>query len=144
VHDACDRRLIGKYRARGYDTLAVAMSYDPPAYANFVETRYRSRSRSTAPCQARSFGDVKLTPTGADQQGIIASAMSVSLTSRHCTRTREAVAKPERDALAGRAARVGPAPSDQNGSADNEAGGDPNRKWALTTDSNPVDASGVR
>ena len=29
-----------KYQARGYDTLAVAMSYDPPSYVvNFTETR---------------------------------------------------------------------------------------------------------
>ncbi len=29
-----------KYKARGYDTLAVAMSYDPPAYVvNYAETR---------------------------------------------------------------------------------------------------------
>src|SRR5437868_2027714 len=29
-----------KYQARGYDTLAVAMSYDPPSYVvNFAETR---------------------------------------------------------------------------------------------------------
>src|SRR5580765_4778110 len=29
-----------KYKARGYETLAVAMSYDPPAYViNFAETR---------------------------------------------------------------------------------------------------------
>ena len=55
-----------KYRARGYDTLAVAMSYDPPAYvANFVETRklpFPVAIDSTG-AVARSFGDVKLTPT---------------------------------------------------------------------------------
>src|SRR5207253_1463472 len=29
-----------KYRARGYETVAVAMSYDPPAYViNFAQTR---------------------------------------------------------------------------------------------------------
>ncbi|PZQ71087.1 MAG: redoxin, partial [Variovorax paradoxus] len=29
-----------KYKAKGYDTLAVAMSYDPPSYViNYAETR---------------------------------------------------------------------------------------------------------
>jgi peroxiredoxin len=65
-----------KYKARGYQTLAVAMSYDPPAYVmNFAETR-------KLPFQvamdhdgtiARSFGDVQLTPTSVliDKQGRI-------------------------------------------------------------------------
>ncbi|MBP6778125.1 MAG: TlpA family protein disulfide reductase, partial [Piscinibacter sp.] len=55
-----------RYRARGYDTLAVAMSYDPPAYvANFVETRklpFPVAIDNTGAI-ARSFGDVQLTPT---------------------------------------------------------------------------------
>lgn len=55
-----------KYQAQGYETLAVAMSYDTPEY---VENFARSRQ---LPFQvaidrsgqlARSFGDVQLTPT---------------------------------------------------------------------------------
>jgi peroxiredoxin len=55
-----------KYKDRGYDTLAVAMSYDPPSYVvNFTETR-------KLPCKvaidntgavAKAWGDVQLTPT---------------------------------------------------------------------------------
>lgn len=55
-----------KYRERGYDTLAVAMSYDPPAFvASFVETRklpFPVAIDNTG-AVAKSFGDVKLTPT---------------------------------------------------------------------------------
>jgi len=55
-----------KYKARGYDTLAVAMSYDPPAYViNFAETRKLpfSVAIDNTGQIARSFGDVRLTPT---------------------------------------------------------------------------------
>ena len=55
-----------KYNAHGYDTVAVAMAYDRPAYvANFASSRQ-------LPFQvvldasgeiARRFGDVQLTPT---------------------------------------------------------------------------------
>ncbi len=55
-----------KYRGRGYQTVAVAMSYDPPAYvANFAESRklpFAVAIDNTGEI-ARSFGDVKLTPT---------------------------------------------------------------------------------
>lgn len=55
-----------KYRRRGYQTLAVAMSYDPPAYvANFAESRQLPFSvviDNTGDI-ARGFGDVRLTPT---------------------------------------------------------------------------------
>ncbi len=55
-----------KYKARGYQTLAVAMSYDPPAYvANFAETRklpFGVAIDNTGEI-ARSFGQVQLTPT---------------------------------------------------------------------------------
>ena len=55
-----------KYKSRGFDTLAVAMSYDPPAYVvNFVETRklpFPVAIDNTG-AVARSFGDVRLTPT---------------------------------------------------------------------------------
>ena len=55
-----------KYQARGYDTLAVAMSYDPPSYVvNFTETRklpFKVAIDNTG-AVARAWGDVKLTPT---------------------------------------------------------------------------------
>jgi peroxiredoxin len=55
-----------KYRGSGYQTLAVAMSYDPPAYvANFAESRklpFGVVIDNTGEI-ARSFGDVQLTPT---------------------------------------------------------------------------------
>ena len=55
-----------KYRGRGYQTVAVAMSYDPPAYvANFAESRklpFAVAIDNTGEI-ARSFGDVRLTPT---------------------------------------------------------------------------------
>jgi len=54
------------YRAAGYDTLAVAMSYDPPAYVvDFAETRrlpFGIAIDNTGDI-ARSFGNVQLTPT---------------------------------------------------------------------------------
>jgi len=55
-----------KFKSRGYDTLAVAMSYDPPAYVmNYAETRklpFGVAIDNTGSI-AKSFGDVKLTPT---------------------------------------------------------------------------------
>ena len=55
-----------KYQARGYDTLAVAMSYDPPSYVvNFAETRklpFQVAIDNTG-AVAQAWGDVKLTPT---------------------------------------------------------------------------------
>jgi peroxiredoxin len=55
-----------KYKGRGYDTLAVAMSYDPPAYVvNFAETRklpFKVAIDNTG-ANAKAWGDVKLTPT---------------------------------------------------------------------------------
>ena len=55
-----------KFRSRGYQTVAVAMSYDPPAYvANFAESRklpFAVAIDNTGEI-ARSFGDVQLTPT---------------------------------------------------------------------------------
>lgn len=55
-----------KFKARGLDTLAVAMSYDPPAYvANFAQSRqlpFGVAIDNTGDI-ARSFGDVRLTPT---------------------------------------------------------------------------------
>ncbi|MDP1532782.1 MAG: TlpA disulfide reductase family protein [Rubrivivax sp.] len=55
-----------KYKARGYETLAVAMSYDPPAYvANFAESRQLPFGVviDNTGAIARGFGDVKITPT---------------------------------------------------------------------------------
>lgn len=55
-----------KYKARGYDTLAVAMSYNPPAYViNFAETRklpFGVAIDNTGEI-AKQFGPVQLTPT---------------------------------------------------------------------------------
>ena len=55
-----------KYQARGYDTLAVAMHYDPPSYVvNFAETRklpFKVAIDNTG-AVAQAWGDVKLTPT---------------------------------------------------------------------------------
>jgi peroxiredoxin len=55
-----------KYKGRGYDTLAVAMSYDPPSYVvNYTQTRklpFKVAIDNTG-AVARSWGDVQLTPT---------------------------------------------------------------------------------
>ena len=55
-----------KYRARGYDTLAVAMQYDPPSYVvNYTETRklpFKVAIDNTG-AVARAWGDVQVTPT---------------------------------------------------------------------------------
>ena len=55
-----------KYKSRGYDTLAVAMSYDPPAYVvNYTETRklpFQVAIDNTG-AVAKAWGDVALTPT---------------------------------------------------------------------------------
>ncbi len=55
-----------KYQDRGFQTLAVAMSYDPPAYVvNFTETRklpFQVAIDNTGDV-AKAWGDVRLTPT---------------------------------------------------------------------------------
>ena len=55
-----------KFKTRGYQTMAVAMSYDPPAYvANFAETRklpFGVAIDNTGEI-ANKFGEVRLTPT---------------------------------------------------------------------------------
>lgn len=55
-----------KYKTKGYDHLAVAMSYDPPSYVvNFAETRklpFPVAIDNTG-AVAQAWGDVKLTPT---------------------------------------------------------------------------------
>jgi peroxiredoxin len=55
-----------KFKQRGYETLAVAMSYDPPAYViNFAETRKLpfGVAIDNTGAIAKSFGEVQLTPT---------------------------------------------------------------------------------
>ncbi len=55
-----------KFASRGYSTLAVAMSYDPPAYvAKFAETRKLPFGVviDNTGLIANSFGEVRLTPT---------------------------------------------------------------------------------
>ncbi len=55
-----------KYKGRGFDTLGVAMSYDPPAFvANYAESRklpFGVAIDNTGEI-ARQFGKVQLTPT---------------------------------------------------------------------------------
>ena len=55
-----------KFKSRGFDTLAVAMSYDPPAFvSNFAESRklpFGVAIDNTGEI-ARQFGRVQLTPT---------------------------------------------------------------------------------
>jgi peroxiredoxin len=55
-----------KFKSQGYETLAVAMSYDPPSYVvNFAQTRqlpFKVAIDNTGSV-ARDWGDVKLTPT---------------------------------------------------------------------------------
>ncbi len=55
-----------KFKARGFETVAVAMSYDPPSYVvNFAQTRqlpFKVAIDNTG-AVARAWGDVKITPT---------------------------------------------------------------------------------
>jgi thiol-disulfide isomerase/thioredoxin len=55
-----------KYRAQGYDTVAVAMSYDPPSYVvNYSETRklpFKVAIDNTG-AVAKAWSDVQRTPT---------------------------------------------------------------------------------
>lgn len=65
-----------KFKDRGFETLAVAMSYDPPAYVSkFAQTRqlpFNVAIDNTGQI-AQRFGDIQLTPTTflLDQQGRI-------------------------------------------------------------------------
>jgi thiol-disulfide isomerase/thioredoxin len=55
-----------KYRAKGYDHVAVAMAYDPPSYVvNYAQTRKLpfSVAIDNTGAVAQAWGDVKLTPT---------------------------------------------------------------------------------
>ena len=65
-----------KYKDQGFDTVAVAMDYDPPAWVlNFAQSRqlpFKVALDNTGEV-ARQWGDVKLTPTTylVDKQGQI-------------------------------------------------------------------------
>ncbi len=65
-----------KYQGQGFDTVAVAMEYDPPAWVlNFAKSRqlpFKVALDNTGEI-ARQWGDVKLTPTTylVDKQGQI-------------------------------------------------------------------------
>ena len=55
-----------RFQARGYETLAVAMSYDPPAYvSNFAQRRELPFwvAIDNTGVIAKAFGDIRLTPT---------------------------------------------------------------------------------
>jgi peroxiredoxin len=55
-----------RFKARGFETLAVAMSYDPPAYvANFAQTRQLPFGVviDNTGAIARAFNDTQITPT---------------------------------------------------------------------------------
>lgn len=62
-------RLIStydKYQSQGFDTIAVAMRYDPPSYVvNFAQTRKLpfSVAIDNTGAVAKAWGDVQLTPT---------------------------------------------------------------------------------
>ncbi len=66
----------GHYQSQGFETVAVAMSYDPPSYVvNFAQTRklpFKVAIDNTG-AVAKAWGDVKLTPTTylVDKQGAI-------------------------------------------------------------------------
>src|SRR3954464_5983373 len=55
-----------RYHAEGFDTVAVAMSYDPPSYVvNYAQTRklpFKVAIDNTG-MVAKAWGDVELTPT---------------------------------------------------------------------------------
>jgi peroxiredoxin len=65
-----------KYHTKGYEVVAVAMSYDPPSYVvNYAETRklpFHVAIDNTGTI-AKDWGDVRLTPTTylVDKQGYI-------------------------------------------------------------------------
>jgi peroxiredoxin len=67
----------GRFQQRGFDTLAVAMSHDPPAHvANFAESRRLPFGVviDNTGAIARAWGDIKVTPTTfvVDRRGAIA------------------------------------------------------------------------
>ena len=59
-------QTYNKYKEQGLEYVAVAMSYDPPNYVlNYAQTRKLpfKVALDTQGDLAKSFGDVKLTPT---------------------------------------------------------------------------------
>jgi peroxiredoxin len=55
-----------KFKARGYDTIAVAMEYDPPNYVKNYAERNKLPFKVALDARgeiAKSFGDIRLTPT---------------------------------------------------------------------------------
>ncbi|RJG07755.1 TlpA family protein disulfide reductase [Noviherbaspirillum cavernae] len=59
-------QTYNKYKDKGLDFVAVAMSYDPPNYVlNYAQTRNLpfKVALDTQGDLAKSFGDIKLTPT---------------------------------------------------------------------------------
>ena len=66
-----------KFKSRGFETLAVAMSYDPPAHvSNFAQSRQLPFGVviDNTGAIAKAFSDVRLTPTTylIDKRGAIA------------------------------------------------------------------------
>jgi len=65
-----------QFRTRGFETVAVAMRYDPPSYVvNFAQSRqlpFKVAIDNTG-AVAKAWGDVQLTPTTylVDQQGLV-------------------------------------------------------------------------
>ena len=65
-----------QYKSQGFETVAVAMSYDPPSYVvNFAQTRklpFKVAIDNTG-AVAKAWGDIQLTPTTylVDKQGAI-------------------------------------------------------------------------
>ena len=65
-----------KFQSRGFDTVAVAMSYDPPAWVmNFAQSRklpFKVAIDNTG-AVSKAWGDIRVTPTTflVDQQGKI-------------------------------------------------------------------------
>ena len=72
-----------RFKARGFETLAVAMSYDPPAYvANFAQTRQLPFGVviDNTGAIARAFNDTQITPTTflIDKRGAIVAKCSAA------------------------------------------------------------------
>lgn len=58
--------IYQQYKGKGFEIVAVAMSYDPPNYVlNFVQTRQLPFpvALDIDGAHARAFGNVQLTPT---------------------------------------------------------------------------------
>jgi peroxiredoxin len=69
-------QTFNKYKAQGFQAIAVAMSYDPPSYVvNYSQTRALpfDVAIDNTGALAQSWGDVRLTPTTylLDKQGKI-------------------------------------------------------------------------